>query len=145
MHFIYSVKGVYPPSAELTRCVRCDFSSWKGMGVHSLLTADFSLGVSCVPFLPHGCDIPGPERAALHRRSGAPRGRQGADVAFAPVPPRCLLVFSTVQRLWHTGMVQAQRCCPTQQTPGTVCSGGLQALAGVLRLFAVPSSSPSEG
>lgn len=45
--------------------------------------------------------------------------RQSADVAFAPVPPRCLLVFSIVQRLWHMGMLKAPALLPHTADAGS--------------------------
>lgn len=94
--FIYSVKGASPLSAQFNtlREVWLPHLERDAWCAQSLLTADFSLGVSCMPFFSHGCDIVVAGTSGTSRTEQRSEGRQGAGAAFAPVPPRCLPVFS---------------------------------------------------
>lgn len=131
MHFIYSVKGVYPPSAELTRCVRCDFSSWKGMGVHTPHSWFQSGGQLCAipaPWLWHSGARTGGTSQTERRSEGKAGSRCGLCTGASQVPPS---VFHSAEAVAH-GNGAGPALLPYAADAGS----------GVLRRFAGVSRSP---
>lgn len=136
MNFIYSVKGVSPPSAELTCCVRCDFPTWKGMHV---LRAWFQTGGQLHAILFLGCDTLtcGQKECS---RSSAPGGRQRADVAFAAVLPGVLHSAEAVDM----GTFTAPALLPRTEDAGSGVLWLCFHQPEFSRQFAVPASKDTD-
>lgn len=127
-HLSWFVKGVPAQAAELECCVRCVLPTWKGMHVlRAAFIADFSPGVSCVPFFSNGYNVltvaPTPSALQTERCSGERQQKWPS----APLPPG---VFHIAEAMAH-GNVQGPRgpavhtaVAPQRRSPGAACSGG---------------------